>query len=71
MPNEGDRVWVPRQTGEWVEATYVGPGEPGDAVDVPSPHGEGGFVQRDVGWVRFEDGTTARYPYAQMQDSPP
>ena len=71
MFSAGDRVWVPTLGGTWTEATFVAAGEPKDALAVPSPHGEGGFVMRDVGWVRFEDGKTERYALPQIRPRPP
>ena len=67
----GDRVWVPTLRGSWSEATFVSAGGPEDAVEVPSPHGEGGLVRRDVGWVRFADGQTERYPFSQIRPDRP
>lgn len=69
MLQEGQRVRVPSPNGEEeIEATYLGPGDPDDAVEVPL---EGGSRKADVGWVRYEEGdregTTHRYPYSQIK----
>jgi hypothetical protein len=67
MVQPGDRVRAPNadDTAE-VEATFLAPGDPDEAVDVPSRHTGSGTMRRDVGWVHYEDGTTKAWPYERI-----
>ena len=73
MVGPGDRVWVPDPDDDarWVEATFVRPGDPADAVHLPDPGEGGSSYERDVGWVRFEDGTEQPYRHEHIRERPP
>jgi hypothetical protein len=61
MFNQGDRVHIPNPSGDGtVEATFLRRGDPDDAIEV-----DGHRV--DVGWVRYEDGSTAKVRYSDIK----
>ena len=65
MFKEGERVCCPSAdgTGE-VEATFLAAADPDEAVTVELA---GKHLRRDAAWVRYEDGTTARWPYHRIK----
>jgi hypothetical protein len=49
------------------ECVFVGPGDPDEAVTVHDLRVEGGSYKRDVGRVRYPDGTTRLWRYEEIQ----
>ena len=65
MFNVGDRVIVPDDDSGQVEFDH--PGEQLEGVEVAIPVAVAPTTTRDVGWVRYPDGTTKTWTYAQIK----
>lgn len=67
----GDRLYA-REGDEWVEVTFIRPGDPDEAVPVKHVEPVGGEYQRDVAWVcRSGDDAVAAYRYQDLRARPP
>jgi len=62
---QGEKVMVPDPQGwGYVEAEFLKAGDPDEGVAVK---GSGTSWLVDVAWVRYEDGTTDKVPYARIR----
>ena len=65
MFNAGDKVIVPDDESGEVEFDH--PAEQLEGVEVTIPAADDFTVMRDVGWVRYPDGTTKTWTYAEIK----
>jgi hypothetical protein len=69
MLQEGQRVLVPDPADERrvVTASFLAIGEPDEALEERASEVVGGTRRRDVGWVRYDDGSAHCWPLDRIQ----